>query len=110
MRLTRITVRQIQQDHRLLTDMQRLGIRENLADSVRRAGCDAYLGFLEVFDLFGDFEVFCEKLREEWKIRLNAWVEGRGVGVPLRSRLAASGSSSSDYGRRRRSACPRGRE
>jgi hypothetical protein len=71
MRLTRITVRQIQQDHRLLTDMQRLGIRENLADSVRGTGCDAYFRFLEMFNLFGDFKVFCEELVGS-KIRLGS--------------------------------------
>jgi hypothetical protein len=54
--------------------MQRLGIRENLADSVRGAGCDAYFRFLEVFNLFGDLEVFCEELvgdsvRSDWMRR-----------------------------------------
>lgn len=42
--------------------MQRIGIGENLANSVGRAGCDADLGLLQVLDLFGDFEVFCKEL------------------------------------------------
>jgi hypothetical protein len=47
-----------------------LGIGKDLADSVRGAGCDAYLGFLEMFNLFGDFKVFCEELVGS-KIRLD---------------------------------------
>jgi hypothetical protein len=42
--------------------VQRLGIRKDLTNSVGRAGCEAYLGFLEIFNLFGDFEVFGEEL------------------------------------------------
>lgn len=43
--------------------MQRLGIRQDLADSIRCSRCEAYLGLLEVFDLFRDFKVFREQLR-----------------------------------------------
>lgn len=69
--------------------MQCIGIGENLADPVGRAGGDADLGLLQVLDLFGDFEVFCKELsKEEGRVRMGK-VEWKGVNVPLRTRPVA---------------------
>lgn len=60
---TGIAERQVQQDHRLLPDVERLGLGEDLADAVGRSRGEADFRFLEVFDLLGYFKVFREQLR-----------------------------------------------
>lgn len=84
---TGIAERQVQKNHRLLPDMQRLGIRQDLADSIGCPRREAYFRLLQVFNLFRDFKVFREQLQGVRKERVNAMQErigGRG-GVPLRS-------------------------